>query len=242
MITQCLCLSDDLQTWEVMVAIQFLQASKDPGMVMMRSDCRYRGLCGSAGLFISDTEAPVERDFTVEDGAISVRGGATSAIAFMKPPVFGIPATHKGPIVLCPEACVPELALPESVWRAFTLHLRTYGPQLRVIVEQGRRMDYAAVSEHELVAEASPEEKLDLVAGASLVVGVPNAWTWAACGWYNKALVAFYPDDVPVSLWFPYSGTRQAKGLFASGRVKLPVVLAGLRQLIAKIPDLTGSG
>lgn len=154
-----------------------------------------------------------------------------SALAFPQ-----IKPTGEKCIVMCPFGLRRELDLPVRVWRHIALFLRSYNLRLYLMGSRGERMDQAVFTESEILSEETMQDKLAILALSSLVVGVPNGWTWLATAW-TRNMVILYPDGMPPRRWFPYIHDRYGRILFEAHNLQVPIVLAGLRKLIKDMPD-----
>jgi hypothetical protein len=147
------------------------------------------------------------------------------------PPKFGIQEEEEEGIVLCPFGTVAQMNMPVKVWKAIVRHLRSYNIPVAMMGGRGQRMDEIAFTEAEILSEYPIEKKLRVLGRAKLVVGVPNAWTWIAAG-YERKIVLAYPEGVPPRRWFPWANDKFGRIIWDPARLEIPVVLAGLRQLI----------
>jgi ADP-heptose:LPS heptosyltransferase len=145
----------------------------------------------------------------------------------------GIESNNTGPIVLCPFGAVQSLQLPAQVWRVVVKQLRTYYPEV-VMISDGLRLDDCAFTEYESFISRTVQEKLKMLASARLVIGVPNAWTWSATAW-RKPVAMLYPDDIPVTRWWPFSYAEMGRINYQSRQIQIPVLLAGIRKMIAML-------
>lgn len=144
-----------------------------------------------------------------------------------------VASEDKGHIVICPYGPKKELAIPLSVWRAVVRHLRSYGRRVYLMADKGERMDGIAFTEAEILSERSMKEKLEVLATATLTVGVPGAWMWLATSW-QKQLIVLYPEGIPPRKWFPFVHENFGRLLYPADRLQIPVFLAGLRMLISR--------
>lgn len=153
------------------------------------------------------------------------------------PAVFpGIKASTDGPIVLCPHPPKTDMELPAQAWRTILRHLRSYGLPIRFLGDRGQRLDTCAVTESEIASEYSIQDKLALLASASLVVGVPCAWTWLATAW-DKKMVVYYPLNLPLERWFHFDSPTDSYRVitYEDHALKIPMLLLGLRMAVAQL-------
>ncbi len=134
-------------------------------------------------------------------------------------------------IVICPYTFHRDLELPIPTWEAIIRTLHSYGEPVYLLGEPGQRFTSAKFTENYVLSDLPILEKLEFLAKARLIVGVPNAWTWLATAW-KKHLVYFYPERIPVRRWFWAQHDNYGRCVFDPKRVETPVVLAGLRMLI----------
>lgn len=143
-----------------------------------------------------------------------------------------IQPTQDAGIIVCPFGLKNELDLPLEIWKHIIKQLRTYGESVMLLGDPGQRMDSASFTEGENLSEWALLAKIQALASAKLVVGVPNAWTWIATAW-EKDLVYFYPDSIPPRRWFPFISNHFGRIGYESRDLKAPTVLAGLRKMIS---------
>lgn len=137
-------------------------------------------------------------------------------------------------IIVAPYGLKKELDLPVSVWYPIIHHLRTYDQSVQLMAKRGMRMDAASFTEGEILSNESLADKLAALASATLVVGTPNEWTWLATAWERK-LVILYPEHVPSHRWFWQYHDNFGRIVFQAHLLQIPVILAGLRILIATL-------
>lgn len=156
---------------------------------------------------------------------------------FLQQLIFpGIEAHQNGDVVLCPFAMRREFHLPANIWTALVRLLRSYGHRVVLLGEQGERKDQCMFFESDMYCDAPVKDKLEMLAGAKMIVGVPNAWTWASTAW-KKKLVMLHPDDIPRRKWFPLidegNDSWQRWLLYQSYNLQVPLFLVGVRRHIA---------
>jgi hypothetical protein len=145
-------------------------------------------------------------------------------------------ATENGAIVVCTEGLKAELDIPEAMWPAIVKFLRSYWPSVVLVGDPGWRIDAGAFSEAEILCDVPLSLKLDALASAKLIVGVPNAWTIIGSSWLKRALI-FYPASLPQDRWFWISSARFGKILHDPNRINIPSIMSGLRELIRRYDD-----
>lgn len=146
-------------------------------------------------------------------------------------PAAGIAPSEGGPIVLCPFAFTGAFNIPQNVWKAVTRHLRSSGAPVTLMGEPQERMDIGNFTEGAILSRLSLYEKMQVLASAKVVVGVPNAWTWMASAWSKKVII-FYPDGIPVERWYGFYNERSlGRVLYQPSAIQIPLMLAGLRKL-----------
>lgn len=136
-------------------------------------------------------------------------------------------------IVLCPFAEEAEVSLSAKVWVAVSRMLRSYGLPVYLVGHPGERYDLGAFPENAIFSEHSIADKLALLRAAKLVVGVPNAWTWAATSG-AAAIVTMYPENVPSRWWFPWAEDRYGR-ILVDRTYPVYMALAGLRRVLAEL-------
>lgn len=140
-----------------------------------------------------------------------------------------------GYILLTPIACDPALALPYQVWRYLSVWLlRGYNVPLYLLGPAGTRADYASMAENDNKSELSDEEKQELIAHATLVVGVPNEYQWMAAK-LGKHIITLYPEDIEPRQFFPFQSDKFSRCVFVRNNLQVATVLAGVRTLIGRL-------
>lgn len=152
------------------------------------------------------------------------------SLSYMRHPVVA----SEGGIVVCPFGIRREMDLPSSVWRTVVRHLRTYDRRVFMMGDRGARQDECQYTESEILSDAPVAEKYGALHAADLIVGSPNAWTWAGSAW-RKKMVVFYPDNLPPKRWLPYVYDEMGVVQFGAYQLQIPIVLAGLRKMIGQL-------
>jgi hypothetical protein len=138
-------------------------------------------------------------------------------------------------VSMCPFPIVAGLGFEDNrPWAFVHQHLKTYGLDVLLVSDHNEWMDNCPFPECDILSEAAMSFKVAALAASTLVVGVPNAWTWLAVA-LGVPVVLFYPDWMPAHRWFPFEENNIARALF-SHPTQVPMVLAALRQLIAAVP------
>jgi hypothetical protein len=168
---------------------------------------------------------------------------AENGLRFPRPSVLGprfqshggaVMRGKPGSIVLAPCGLKGDLDIPVQVWQSVARFLRSYGRNVLYMGLPGQRLDRGAFFESEIITSRSWGEKLAVIEEADLIVGVPNAWTWAATGW-NKNIVVLYPDHIPPLRWFWFDSPKFSKIIYIVHQIQTPVILSGIRQMIEKM-------
>lgn len=142
--------------------------------------------------------------------------------------------SEESSIIVAPYALKKDLDLPISVWQPIIHHLRTYDKPVKLMTKRGMRLEAASFTESEILSNELMSDKLAALASATLVVGTPNEWTWLATAWERK-LVILYPEHVPPQRWFWQYHDNFGRIVFQTHMLQIPVILAGLRTLIATL-------
>ena len=152
------------------------------------------------------------------------------------PSLPGILPDETGGIVLCPFGLKPEVDLPITVWADIVRMLRSYGEKVTLVADPDQRLDSAYFTEDATASTWSLTEKLELLAKAKLIVGMPNVYTWLSTGWAKK-MVVYYPSTVNNARWFGFFGHGYSYILlgYEPHAVRIPLLIAGLRLAIGKL-------
>ena len=240
----------DLSSWEAVATAALAQAigaTQVDASLGANRGCGVIDLLAAAGLRYSQTNLRVstfnydaafrlvDQDPRAYVSTLALASGilytSKLQLALAEPPKLGhFPGRQKG-IVLAPYGIRQELDLPRQVWFAVETLLRSYGVPVYLVGDPGQRMDNAAFAEHEILSDLGMQSKIDYIAEAALVVGVPNAWTWMAAS-FDRKLAYLYPETLPPRRWFHYQSNNFGRILFHPNKIQLPVALAGLRELI----------
>ena len=235
-----LTIPSDILMWEAVATVQIAQAMGVP----VRCDESMTSLCSYAGLQVGQGEGielaygraykKVDSDTQPYVYVLAKESGLSLNI---QPPKFpGVKPASGKYIVLCPFALKQELDLQVGVWRAVVRMLRMYDLPVYLMGGPGEWRDECAFSENEILSEEPIETKLSYLAGATLIVGVPNAWLWMATAW-EKKLIYLYPDMMATVRWFHYSSLNYGRLIYPARGIQVSAVLAGLRQMIAAFEE-----
>ena len=153
-------------------------------------------------------------------------------VALLVPTFSKISQSDDSDIVVCPFGLKLDLDLPSNCWRSIVQMLRTYSENIFLLGERGQRLDAVGFPEAHILSDLTIEEKLETLAKAKLIIGVPNAWTWAVTGW-TKKLIYFYPDKQLAARWFPWPGDTFFRIWIDTNNIQIPPMLAGLRKAIS---------
>lgn len=234
----------DAEMWEVVAAIQVCQSRGIATLIESEATGDTDELYQLAGLLCAKPRNRIDLDFSKAYRAItSAKEPYPAVLARVSgldpkkigPPRFsGFTPSMDGGIIVCSHEVTGEFKLPWQVWKAIVRHLRSYGQTVRFLGLQGERMDYATFTEGQILSNLSLQERMQALASASLVVGIPNEWTWMATAWSKKILV-MHPDDMPAERWFGFDVAPRTLGrlLYTHSQLQVPVILAGLRKLIS---------
>lgn len=148
------------------------------------------------------------------------------------PPKLSGEATTGGGIVICPFGPKKELDLTWAAWRSIVRLMRSYRVPIWLLGAQGQWMDQVAFTESEILSEEPIARKIEVVASADVLIGVPCEWMWIAAG-FVKSLIVLYPEQVPNKRWFHYSHDKFGRIIFSSHAVDIPRIMAGLAKLVA---------
>lgn len=241
---------DDTALWEAVAAVSVLQLGAKKGYDVSVVTSKYDHLFLMAGIRISPEPESGCTQFGFGDAMRAVEGSTRSYHDILGQLALGIVAEVEapqfpnlfvpvsGPIVIAPFGLKSDLNLTINVWASVAQMLRTYGlmhnTKVMLAGVAGERMDGASFMEDELMGILPLSKQLQTLASASLVVGVPNAWTWLATS-FRPIMVTLYPDDIPPRRWFPFADARFGRALFDRRREAVPVVLSAVRRLIQDI-------
>lgn len=240
----------DAELWEVVAAIQVLQSigcgdaetdfqdQEATKLVSLAGICQWTSSQGGCDHTEALQTAKAYR--AVESSQESYQAVLARSTGlerrFLRAPVFpnaGIKPSVSGGIVICPFEINDVFKLPWQVWQALIRHCRTYGLPVTLLGRRGQRADYATFTEGSILSGLPLLDKMQALASAKLVLGVPNEWTWMATAW-KKQIAVMYPDDVPNDRWFGFGLEPRTLGriLYTRTQIQVPVILAGLRKMI----------
>jgi hypothetical protein len=240
--------------WELVAGIQLLQQIQEIDNVMVGTGsgnnnydtidmlgcaclntCPQKVATNPVASWLSFSEAYRKVDDT-EEPYVNVLA-EESGLAMLKPvaPRFPLVTLHSnGGIVLAPFGLKRELDISQSIWGPITQHLRSYKHTVYQIGDRGQRQNFSAFTESEVLSNRPIKERLEAIASAKLVVGVPNAWTWIAAGFGVKTII-LYPDHLPPKRWYPFASDEIGRIAYQAHQVQTPIMLTGLRQLIKEM-------
>lgn len=233
----------EIKSWEAYASVQVVQAYQGLGI---SPSCIPVDWLKCAGMLYNSVDAPLvygDALRAVEDGKVyyGVALATASGLAGinMMPVKFpSIEEANGGGIVVCPYPLSKQFHLPESVWVPVVEHLRSYGHRVSLMGEKNDRMDFCSFTEAENLSDLPLEAKLRAIAHADLVIGVPNAWTWASTSWEKKVLM-FYPNGLPQKKWFPLIDdsltSRQRWIIYEPHNLQVPIVLGALRHSLSTL-------
>jgi ADP-heptose:LPS heptosyltransferase len=141
------------------------------------------------------------------------------------------PCTAKPTIIVSPYSVSPSLDLPHEIWKHIVKQLRTYDADVLLLDDNGKRLDVAAFMENEILSLIDVAGKKEVLDAASLVIGLPNAWTWLAAE-METSMILLYPDTVPQHRWFWKDYKGLARLVFEKNKLEIPILLTGIRKLI----------
>jgi hypothetical protein len=246
-------LHDQLPLWEVIASIQIFQALQRGWHVCFHSNNGdVSVLCGCAGvpfllgggdatagdcLNLAYSAAYRAVEVSLDKSYVEVLAAESGypGLVTREPQFLNMPVQEeRNDIILCPWGLKTELDMPVSCWLAISKHLRSYGCKVCVMGQPGKRLD--GYTEDEVLSELPILEKMQALASAKLVVGVPNEYTWMATAWERK-IALLYSDSIPPRRWFPWAHDNWGRILFETHMISIPVLLAGLRELIKILPE-----
>lgn len=241
----CFSLPGDVKLWEALSALQIIQAISRTELVSVHCFGDALDLCQAGGIGGSYQDNLCRLAFAEAHRKIDDAGKRPyvdlleelSGLSKLKLSAPQFPLLHpgnKGSIVVAPFPVRPDMGIPLSIWKHLVLHLRTYDRPVYQIGERGERQEECAYSEGDILCDLPVADRLEAVADAELIVGVPNIWTWAATAW-NKKQVIMYPDSVPLERWFPYGSRAYGIMLYEKTKLQVPVILTALRQIIRSL-------
>lgn len=138
-------------------------------------------------------------------------------------------------IVICPFAFRAEFTVKDAIWKGVHRHLESYGEPVYIVGEKDQRLGVVPAFEHEMLCDVPMVDKLYALAGAKLVVGVANAYTWASAA-FDTHRMLLHPDTIRNDRWYPPMDNDKTKWLLtAAETLTLPVVLTGVRQMMRTI-------
>ena len=239
-------LEDRPEMWEIVAAVQVLQASGAneidiaSGLALgcdlfIHAGFGWKAAQADIVLRLNEAKRETESTRRLYQQTLALVSGLPPALK-IKPPHFpNLPLTVgiSGGIVLCPFEIDSVMQLPHNGWRAIVRFLRSTGLPVYLMGDVGRRMDGCNFTEGEVLCNLPLRERMQALASANLVIGVPNAWTWMASSW-DKKIVVFYPDGLPAERWFGFYESRNlGRVIFNRHHVQIPLLLAGLRRILA---------
>jgi hypothetical protein len=140
----------------------------------------------------------------------------------------------KPSIVLSPFELKSDMQIPAVIWVALIKQLKRmtgFRTQVHLVGPQDYRLEDATLTEDEIKTWQSPLHQLQFVAGADVVIGVPNAYMWAATG-FDRKVVVLLPEQLPTRRWWPWGGKQNGIGLYDARNLQAPVLLASVRKLM----------
>lgn len=243
---------EEITTWETVALIQCVQAANAGAneivVNVLRPGNEDIAALLDAFLPLPDFKAESVRDLDlgrafreVDSGKVwfgSILGVKNSLYYAPLPAIKAIqvptPVVSRSGIVVCPFAIKNEMNMGYSVWRSVFKHLATYNEHVYLLGDRSERMDALAISEADTLGTCSVQRKLEVLANARVVIGVPNAWLWLASVWSTKSLYLI-PDSVPVDRWLPIKfGTDLSMFWldYQAQKIQMPVLLAALRKML----------
>lgn len=143
-----------------------------------------------------------------------------------------------GSIVICPQPLRQGLGIPNEIWKHVIRFLRTYNQRVFLLSSAEHECSRWGFYENELVVgEQHIVRMCQVLAGAELIVGVPNVQMWLASAFTNKSIV-LHPEDKQIrsgglSRWYPYT-KRHGRAVIHHDpeSMKTPVLLGGIRKLL----------
>lgn len=245
--------TDSVELWEAVATMQIMQATGEKvaaSCVDVHSDLAY--LFHLAGFRLTDAaptcQLKLAEAFRTIDGAMSydvtyqawlARSSGLTLTKAIAPVDFPrmLPIAPKEHIVLCPFALSKLQQIPMTAWKAIARFLRTFDVDVYLLSDPGHRADGLNFTEGTMLTDHPIVDKLHILASAKLVVGMPNAWTWLASSW-GRMLAIYYPNGTPTMRWYGfYNSPKHGRVDYIPHQVQIPLLLAGLRQLLTKMPE-----
>lgn len=245
---------EGITTWEAVATVQVAQAVQGCDKYSVFKSSEATDLLECSGLRRTEGEytihtgdfaldyAKAYRQLSLEENDVPY-ADVLASVSGLKPcttqaPKFAISdieaAGSERSIVIAPFALNKALDIPLPIWVSLVSHLRSYRLPVKLIGDRGQWLDPAGFAENDILSELPAKEKLRCLANASLVVGVPNAWTWAATA-FRPAMVIFYPQGVPQHRWFGFQAERYGRIAFDPTTIQAPIMMSGLRAMIASL-------
>lgn len=230
----------NITLWEAVAALQLAQSTGIISQAYLTTDLTIDELCKACGgggvkSFTSEKHKfgfdAAYRRVDTYDGSYLEALAEGEPMQETKPLVVAAQPTKEACIVVCPWPIKKEFELHRAIWTSVTKFLRTYSLPVYLLGEETERQDTSMYYENEILSKCSVKEKLEYLASAQLVVGVPNAWVWLAASMQTK-LILLYPEAWPARRWFWQDNDNVRRVIYDSRNVQTPVVLAALRSII----------
>jgi hypothetical protein len=144
-----------------------------------------------------------------------------------------MPSREGEEIIVCPFGLKKELNLPIVIWSHVFRHIRSYGYAVSMLGDYGQRLNGMLLPENNVLSNLSVKAKLERLAGAKAIIGVPNAWTMLSTAW-DKKMVLYQPDDVPERRWTSYIHGGMFYFMYSAQALQVPVFLAATKNLLRR--------
>ena len=131
-------------------------------------------------------------------------------------------------VVFAPFGFNEETTIASPLWIDLILLARSYNLRVVLLGDTAERIDTAGFAENDIFSDDPIETKLNILAGASVVIGVPNAWLWLAAG-MNKNLVYLYDVNWPVKKWFWHQALNFGRLMVDKTAIRPTIQLAQMK-------------
>jgi hypothetical protein len=234
--------SDTAKLWEVIPVIQIVQAVQD-NIKVVCNNVDSRALLSQGNVWLTSEDPTHTIDFNsayrdIETSKLTypeiIRNQLYLREQLDRPKLFGYEPSEQPHIVLCPFALRKDLNLPANMWRSILRMLRSYIPTVYAMGGAEDRLDELPLTEGDYRCVSPLDDKLELLATATFIVGVPNEWTWLSTAWMKRMLL-YLPDDQPFFRWFPFPQREFGRLYYQPQLLQIPTLLAGTRKLIQRL-------
>ena len=233
---------EDATFWEAAAGIEIAQSI--PGMSVSSVDKEVQELAILGGLELgTDTESiklAVSQAYRKVDDAdkpyiqiLAEESGLAIKLGDFRFPT--IEPSNTGGIIICPYGATRSLELPPNVWKNVARLARTYDDNIQML--GSKRFELSSLTEADYLGTLPVKQRLQALADAKLIIGVPNEYTWMATAWLKKMII-LYPDSIPQRRWFHFAHEKFGRIHFQTHALQIPVVLGAVRKLIRLLNKL----